>query len=51
MNEQECYDCGCCEHDGWCNCNNAYINEIAECNISEEDKWEHSSWNIHKDEI
>lgn len=49
MNEQYCYDCGCCECDGWCVCNNAYINEITKCNISEEEKWENSCWNIHKD--
>ena len=50
MNEEECYYCGCCEFDGWCVCNNVYINNITECNISEEEKWKNSCWNINKDE-
>lgn len=46
-----CYDCGCCESlDGWCDLVNNYGFEIDECKITEEEKWKHSSWNIHKDE-
>ena len=29
---------------------NVYINNITECNISEEEKWKNSCWNINKDE-
>ena len=46
MSNEECYDCGCCENDGWCNVLNKYINEIEECDASEDEKWKHSCWNL-----
>lgn len=49
MKDEECYECGCCECDGLCKILNEYINEIEECIVSDDKKWEYSCWNLHKD--
>lgn len=50
-NEHRCYECGCCDSaDGWCNLVSAYGFNVNECNVSEEERWKHSSWNIHSEE-
>lgn len=46
--EKRCYDCGCCDStDGWCDLVGDYGFNIDKCTISDEEKREHSSWNIH----
>lgn len=49
MSDESCYDCGCCECDGLCRVLNKYINEVEECTASEEDRWQYSDWNLHKE--
>lgn len=50
MSDEQCYDCGCCRCDGVCNILGKYISEVEECEVSEEEKWAHSVWNIHNEE-
>lgn len=50
-NENRCYNCGCCDSaDGWCNLVGDYGFNVNKCDISDEEKWKYSSWNIHSEE-
>lgn len=51
MSNEECYNCGCCDCMGYCEILNQSITEIEQCNVSEDEKWKHSCWNLYSDEM